>query len=153
MATLMVESSTFSTSTEPVRSSSARENVRRSRTMDRTRSAPSRASAHQVRTRSHSSAEGACPRERRCCSSRSISSRPSVTYTSGLLISCATPAASVPMEAMRSARASPASIRLRSLASSTMPMPPRIPAGPWMGASSAWICVILRPVCDLYVPS
>ncbi len=115
-AMLMALSRTRVTSTGSGRAcSSARENIFNCRTMSRTRVAPSCASATSLRT-SSCSPPGSFNR-----GSTSVSRWPrlATVKASGLLISWAMPAASVPSEAMRSARTRRASICLRSVKSLT----------------------------------
>ncbi len=103
------------TSTGPPAESSARAIVRRSRTMTRIRSAPSSASSSAWIASSQPSASAGAPRSRR--SPSATSSTFERTKVSGLLSSCATPAASVPIAASRCARASRSCACVRSVRS------------------------------------
>ena len=92
-----VESRTRWMSTGTERSSEPREKICTSRTIRRTRSAAAMASAAASAASRMSSAEApGCSRV-----SQTIERLPT-TAASGLLISCATPAASIPIEAIRS---------------------------------------------------
>ena len=120
----------IATSSTPASSSgtslacSERVNARSPSTILRTRSAPSRASATAASISPSISTVGG-PRTSAIVSA--ITSRFPDTYDSGLLISCAMPAASVPRLAIRSESRSFARSRLRSVTSRPLAITARAP--------------------------